>query len=67
VDLFLSSGEGGDGTYSIWSLGKSELQSRDNPCQIHMAIKSPETRLIWLMITRKYAIEIVIEHAYTWN
>jgi hypothetical protein len=32
----------------------------DNPCQIHTAIKSPESRLIRREITRKHAIKIVI-------
>jgi hypothetical protein len=39
----------------------------DNPCQIHTATWSPETRPIRREITRKYSIKIVIEHAHAWN
>jgi hypothetical protein len=60
LDLFPSSGKGGEKIPTQLGLLESASQSLDNLCQIYTAIYSSETRLLQREITRNYTIKIAM-------
>jgi hypothetical protein len=67
LDLFPSSGEGGEAPTLLDPLERSNLNHWTTPVRFTKATYLPETRLIRKEITGKYSIKIMIEDAHSWK